>query len=795
MGRFLKMRNLYLIPFAVLILFSGIQLSAQPSGRENFDAGWKFHLGDLPEAEKSGFADGDWRTLDLPHDWSIEGNFKPDNPATNGGASLPGGIGWYRKTFSVSNLKRLKHFITFDGVYMNSKVWLNGYYLGNRPNGYATFQYELSPYLAEGENTMAVRVDNSLQPNSRWYSGSGIYRHVWMTTTSPVHVGQWGTTVSTPKISKKEASVQTSTSICNETNTLVKVKLVTSVIDNAGNEVVCQSQVAEVAGNSNFTFKTNLKVSNPQLWDIENPNLYQLVSKVIEEGQIKDSYMTTFGIRSIAFSADSGFYLNGKHTKILGVCMHHDLGSLGAAFNLRAAERQLEILKEMGCNAIRTSHNQPAPEVLDLCDKMGFLVMDEAFDCWTKGKSQYDFSIWFNEWHERELSDLVKRDRNHPSIILWSIGNEIPQESDSTIIPLAKKLTSIIKKLDNTRFVTCGLHELANDLGKNSIVPALDIIGINYSYSTYDSNKKLHPDMRFIASETTSQFSSRGVYHGPLDKTVGNWSDMQSSAYDNGGGRTHQNSWKMNRDRPFFAGMFVWTGFDYLGEPAPYPYPAVSSYFGIIDLCGFPKDIYYFYQSQWTKKNVLHILPHWSWTPKDTVDVVAYTNCDEVKLYLNDQFIGTRKMADNDNLSLSWKRIPFMPGTLRAEGFKNGVLVAKDEVKSAGDLSKIELTADRTTVNANGNDLTFITVKLKDSKGVLVPDAANLINFAVEGEGEIAGVGNGNPISLESNKGKQRRAFNGMCLVIVKSSNKKGTIVLKASSLGMADEKITIISH
>ena len=678
---------------------------------------------------------------------------------------------------------------------MNSKVWINGQYLGNRPNGYATFEYDLSPYLKDGENVIAVRVDNSLQPNSRWYSGSGIYRHVWLIASSPVHVTQWGTTVSTPKVSQKEATIQASTNITNETSAIVQIKLITSVINIAGNEVASQTQAGRIGANSNLTFNTTLRVKNPHLWDIGNPNLYKITSKVIQENQIKDRYNTTFGIRTIAFTVDSGFYLNGRNTKILGVCMHHDLGSLGAAFNLRAAQRQLEILKSMGCNAIRTSHNQPAPEVLDLCDKMGFVVMDEAFDSWTKGKSPYDFSIYFNEWYERELSDLVKRDRNHPSIVMWSIGNEIPQESDSTMIPFAKKLSSIIKKLDNTRFVTCGLHERAHDLANNSIVPALDITGINYSYSTYDSNKKKFPDMRFIASETTSQFSSRGVYHGHLDKTAASWSDMQSSAYDNGGGRTHQNSWKMTRDRAFFAGMFVWTGFDYIGEPAPYPYPAVSSYFGIVDLCGFPKDIYYFYKSQWTKETILHLLPHWTWASKDTVDVVAYTNCEEVKLYLNDKLIGPQKMSDNDNLSLCWKRIPFAAGTLRAEGFKNGILLAKDEVRTAGDAAKIELSADRSAINADGNDLSFITIKIKDSKGVLVPNADNLIHFEVEGEGEIAGVGNGNPVSLESNKGRERRAFNGMCLAIIKSSKKKGTISLKASSLKFPDEIILIQSQ
>ncbi len=802
-----------------LICITISPLFSQPVGRENFDAGWKFHLGDIKDAEKAGFSDQEWRILDLPHDWSIEGSFKPDHPATNLGASLPGGIGWYRKRFLVSETQSKHRFIRFDGVYMNSTVWINGHLLGNRPFGYSTFEYDMTPYIIKGENVIAVKVDNSVQPNSRWYSGSGIYRHVWLTTSPPVHVSQWGAYVTTPKVSEKEAQVQVETDITNENNYKVTVRIVSSLLDQNGNKVASQVQTGKIEPAGHLKINSDLKVMFPKLWGTEQPNLYQLKSEIYQGKVLSDTYYTTFGIRSIVFRSDSGLFVNGKCVKVLGVCQHHDLGCLGAAVNTRALTRQLEILKSMGCNGIRTSHNPPSPDLLDLCDKMGFLVMDEAFDVWYLEKMKYDYHIYFKEWHERDLSDMVLRDRNHPSIFLWSIGNEIPEKNHTKYggAAIAKELDGIIKRYDRSRYTTSAFAGVWR-ADTTFMSDKVDVIGINYTVERYPEEKAKHPNGFFIASETTSSLSDRGIYHFPADSAMRPSPDMHCSSFDNRGTyydrpatMISQTTWRAVKETPYVAGLFIWTGFDYYGEPA-YPYPCISSSFGIVDLCGFPKDVFYFYKSQWTKEPVLHLLPHWNWKEGQLIDVIAYTNCDEVKLYLNDQLIGRKAFAETritykskqwdkvinlgegQKLSLDWK-VPYTPGTLRAEGYKNGKLIATDVVKTANDPAKIELVADRSSISADGKDLSYITVKIKDKEGTLVPDADHLIHFDLEGEGQIVGVGNGNPISLESAKGKERRAFSGMCQVVIQSSTKKGKIILKASSLGLPDEKITIMSN
>ena len=812
------MKTSLLILFTLCCL-SSIQSSAQPAGRENFDSGWKFHLGDMADAELLNFPDQDWRSLDLPHDWSIEGSFKPDNPATNSGASLPGGIGWYRKTFSVSDIQSKHRFIQFDGVYMNSTVWINGHQLGNRPFGYSTFQYDMTPYLTEGKNVIAMKVDNSLQPNSRWHSGSGIYRHVWLTTISPIHVSHWGTFVTTPKVSAKEAFVKIETSISNDSKEKTNIKIISSVLDNKGNKVASQIQTGIIEPENQIKINTEIKVNSPILWSTEHPNLYRLISEVYQGKELKDTYFTRFGIRSIEFRSDSGFYLNGKNTKVLGVCQHHDLGCLGAATNTRALTRQLEILKSMGCNAIRTAHNPPSPDLLDLCDQMGFLVMDEAFDVWYLEKMKYDYHIYFKDWYERDLSDMVLRDRNHPSIILWSIGNEIPEKNRTKYggAAIAKELDGIIKKHDKTRYTTSAFAGVWR-ADTTFMSDKVDVIGINYTVERYPEEKAKHPNGFFIASETTSSLSDRGIYHFPADSAMKPSKDMHCSSFDNRGTyydrpatMITQTTWRAVKETPYVAGLFVWTGFDYYGEPA-YPYPCISSSYGILDLCGFPKDVFYFYKSQWTDEPVLHLLPHWNWKEGQLINVIAYTNCDKVKLYLNDKLIGEQAftntkiayktnqwdeiidLGEGQKLSLDWK-VPFVPGTLRAEGFKNGKLIANDVVKTAGDPAQIELITDRSAIQADGVDLSYITVKIKDQNGTLVPDADNLVHFEIEGYGKIVGVANGDPISLESAKGKQRRAFSGMCQVVIQSTKQKGKIVLKASSLGLPDVKINLITN
>lgn len=795
-----------------------IQLKAQPGGRENFDANWRFHLGDLPGAELPGFPDQDWRKLDLPHDWSIEGNFKPDNPATNSGASLPGGVGWYRKTLNLSNRESKFRFIGFDGVYMNSTVWVNGHMLGNRPYGYSSFEYDMTPYLTDGENVVAVKVDNSLQPNSRWYSGSGIYRHVWLTTSSPVHVAHWGTFVTTPKVSAKEAFVQLGATIANRGKEKAYIQVVSTIYDSSGKKIAARTQKEKIEPGSKVNLDTGIPVTSPQLWSPEHPALYRLATQIFEGNELKDTYNTTFGIRSLQFRPDSGLFINNKSTKVLGVCMHHDLGCLGAAVNTRAITRQLEILKSMGCNGIRTSHNPPSPDLLDLCDKMGFLVMDEAFDVWYLEKMKYDYHIYFKEWHERDLADMVLRDRNHPSVILWSIGNEIAEKNHTKYggAAIAKELDGIIKKYDKTRYTTSAFAGVWR-ADTTFMSDKVDVIGINYTVERYPEEKLKHPSGLFIASETTSSLSDRGIYHFPADKAMKPTPDLHCSSFDHRGtyydrpaSMITQTTWRAVKETPYVAGLFVWTGFDYYGEPI-YPYPCISSSFGIVDLCGFPKDVFYFYKSQWTSEPVLHLLPHWNWKMGDTIDVIAYTNCESVKLFLNDKPLGEQAFAntkttyytnqwdkvinlgDGQKLSLDW-RIPFSPGTLRAEGYRDGQLIATDIINTAGDAAIIELTADHSQLSADGKDLSFITIRIKDANGNLVPGADNLIHFDLAGEGRIAGVANGDPISLEPATGKQRRAFSGMCQAVVQSTGKGGEITLKASSPGLPDATIILTS-
>ena len=783
-----------LLPILSIFLLLSQFSTAQPSGRTNFDKDWKFILGKNGQTGPPDTAFANWRSLDLPHDWSIEGAFSPTNPATNSGGSLPGGTGWYAKTMNISApVTGSKYFIEFDGIYMNSTVWVNGYKLGTRPYGYATFQYDLTPFLQQGANTILVKADNSKQPNSRWYSGSGIYRHVWLIQTPEIHFAENGTCFTTPVVNENEVSVHAQATILNETFEPANLEVRVHIYDAAGVPVAEQKQTLQVAAKASVITAGDLKIKNPKLWSVDNPYLYKTVTEIYNGGALLQTYTTYIGLRYFHFDSDKGFSLNGKSMKILGVCNHHDLGCLGSAINDRALERQLQILKDMGCNAIRTSHNPPAPELLDLCDRMGFLVMDEAFDCWYIGKNKYDFHLYFKKWHETELRNMVERDRNHPSIILWSIGNEIPEQGAPNGGHIARELCRIVRQSDTTRLITSALSsvKMANGVGYSK---ALDVIGINYDVRLYDGQKKKYPKRLYIGSETTSAVASRGVYHGPADKLIYKAADQQCSAYDNcwvPWGNSAEDAWVAVKKRDYMSGLFVWTGFDYIGEPTPYNYPAVSSYFGIVDLCGFPKDPYYLYQSQWTNKPVLHLLPHWNWNTGDSVDVLAFTNCDEVKLFLNDKPIGTRSFTTTDKIHLSW-RVPFAPGTLKAEGYKNGKLIKTDEVKTAGAATQIRLSADSSSITANGSSLSFVTVKVLDANGILVPNAEQQIHFDIEGAGKIAGVDNGNSISLEPHKANDRKAFNGMCLVVVQNNGNTGKIKLKASAAGLSSTETSI---
>lgn len=792
-----------------LFLFSLVSaaLPAQPRQVIGFNKDWKFSLGDDEKAKQAVFDDSQWRTLDLPHDWSIEGEFSEKHPTTFNQGALPAGIGWYRKTFSLpENLKAKRVYINFDGVYRNSEVWINGHFLGKRPNGYISFRYDLTPFLHFGKakNVVAVRVDNEAQPSSRWYTGSGIYRKVWLEATNAVAVDQWGSFVTTPQVNPSEALVQIKTTFTNTSGKPQWIELLYEIFDERGRLVTSDNLTGKyLVGKTGTSHTITMTVKNPALWSVDRPYLYKAVTKVMKEGRVIDRYETGFGVRSFNFDAQKGFFLNGKPLKILGVCNHHDLGALGAAVNKRAIERQLEILKAMGCNAIRTAHNPPAPELLDLCDRMGFLVMDEAFDMWKKRKNKFDYHVEFADWHKVDLEDQVKRDRNHPSVFVWSIGNEIREQFDSSGTILATELASIVKNLDSTRPVTSALTE--NLPGKNFIYRsgALDVLGFNYKHADYDSLPHRFPGQKFIATETASALSTRGHYDQPADssriwppdsksKNHGN-QDHTVSAYDNTfayWGATHEESWKAVKQRQFMSGLFVWSGFDFLGEPVPYQWPARSSYYGVVDLAGFPKDVYYLYQSEWTQKPVLHLFPHWNWKVGEEVDVWAYYNAaDEVELFLNGRSLGVQKKSSG-RLHVQW-RVPYQPGTLKAVSRKNGKVVLTKEIKTAGRPARIQLLADRSKLRA-ADDLSFVTVKVVDAEGNLVPDAANLIQFTLTGPGYLAGVDNGLQTGTESFKTPFRKAYNGLCLAIVGTNGKKGTIMLQAKADGLVSSSIQL---
>lgn len=831
------MKKHYLFLFICTVLFS---CSSSKKVRENVDftEGWKFYLGDDSIAYNAQYDDAKWRILDLPHDWSIEADFSLKNPATPGGGALPGGIGWYRKDFVVDKSDEGKNvYIDFDGIYWNSKVWINGHLLGERPNGYISFRYDLTPYIKVGErNVIAVRVDNSKQPNSRWYSGSGIYRNVRLVTTNALHVDLWGTYVTTPTVTKDNAEIKIETNIKNSSDLSQTFELYSILIDKDGKEIAGINNSESVGIGENISMNQSLKVSNPILWSIDNPYLYKIVTRIEQNGKVVDEYETPLGIRYFSFDPNKGFFLNGESIKIKGVCNHHDLGFLGAAVNTRAIERQLEILKEMGCNGIRTSHNPPAPELLDLCDKMGFIVMDEAFDMWRKKKSPYDYSQYFPEWHERDLTDLILRDRNHPSIFMWSIGNEILEQwshinADTLDLQQANmvlnfantlnkkdidakelhvnslltiKLADIAKKLDPTRPITTGNNETepSNHIFRSG---AMDIIGFNYHENNWVNFHEKFPNQKLIITESTSGLMSRGYYEMPSD-SMNIWPERwdkpfdrpvhHCSSYDNchvPWGSTHEDTWRLVKNYDHISGVYLWTGFDYLGEPTPFWWPSRSSYFGVIDLAGFPKDIYYMYQSEWTNKDVLHIFPHWNWKEGQTVDIWAYfNNADEVELFLNGLSLG-KKAKEKDVYHVFW-RVPFQKGTLKAVSYKDGKEVLTREVKTTGDPISIKLTADRQTIKADGKDLSFITVEALDAEGNPVPVADNLINFTIEGDGFIAGTDNGDPTDPNSLKKPSRKLFSGKALAVVQSHKKAGKIILKATSFNLKQASIEINS-
>ena len=788
-----------------------VMTAVQARERVNFDKGWKFMLADKPEMAKADFDDSGWRKLDVPHDWAIEGDFYVGNPSGAGSGALPGGIGWYRKHFVIESgeltVLNSRIFIEFDGVYMNSTVYVNGQKVGYRPYGYSSFEYEITPYLKEGNNVVAVKVDNSDQPNSRWYSGCGIYRHVWLTKTASVHVAHWGVYANS-SVTKGKGRVDIDVTLDG------KGSVENMLIDPRG----------KVVGKSKGQ-KSAITIAKPMLWSCEQPNIYKVRTIVKVGGKVVDTYETTTGFRSFKFDAKTGFWLNGKNMKINGVCEHHDLGCLGAALNEDALHRKLTKLKAMGVNSIRTSHNPPAPELLNMCDTMGLIVMDESFDMWRRKKTQNDYARFFDEWHERDLSDLILRDRNHPSILMWSIGNEVLEqwssaEADTLSLEqanlilnaghdastlakdgelsvqslLTQHLAEIVKRYDTSRPITAGCNEPdpGNHLFKSG---ALDIIGFNYHHQWVKDVPKNFPGKPFIFSESVSALQTRGNYMMPSDsvfKAPKEWwlpytdPSYMCSSYDNmhaSWSSTHEETWDVVKHNDFVGGQYIWTGFDYIGEPTPYGFPARSSYFGIIDLAGFPKDTYYMYQSEWTPKPMLHLFPHWNWIPGEEIDMWCYySGADEVELFVNGVSKGVKsKSQQGDALvteyHVGW-RVTFDPGEIKAVSRKDGKVVCEQTIRTAGAPDHIRLSVDY-----QGKETTFIKAEVVDKDGNICPWAEDQICFIFEGEGGILGTDNGCQTSMERFTSPLRRAFFGKCLVVVKG---KGSITAKSAMLKSA---------
>lgn len=787
----------------------------------DFNSDWQFQLGDT-------INEADWRNINLPHDWAIEGQFSIDNPAGPGGGALPGGVGWYKKTFGLSDdLKGKRVYIDFDGAYMNASVYINGKKLGTRPYGYVSFSYDVTDYLVgDGENVVTVKVDNAEQPNSRWYSGCGIYRNVWLRTVNATHIAKDGTYIT----SDGDALV-VETRLEGKTKGLI---IKHTVISPEGEMVASVS--GKVSGNKD---RRSIKVDSPELWDVDSPKLYTVVSSLVNKtsGETVDVYVTKTGFRSFKFDAERGFSMNGKPMKLNGVCLHHDAGALGAVVNQAAIRRQLTLLKDMGCNAIRCTHNPPAPELLDICDEMGLLVMDETFDMWRKRKTAHDYARYFVEWHERDLDDMIMRDRNHPSVIVWSIGNEVLEQwsdagadtlslAEANLILnfghskeqladegaemsvnslLTKKLADRVRALDPSRPITAGCNEAdpGNHLFRSG---ALDIIGFNYHNGWIKDVPRNFPGKPFTITESNSGLMTRGYYEMPADSTFvwpPRWDmphftpELSCSSYDNchvPWGNGHEETLKIVRDNDFVTGQFVWTGFDYLGEPTPFTWPARSSYFGIVDLAGFPKDVYYLYQSEWRNdKTVLHLLPHWNWEEGQTVDVWAYyNNADEVELFINGESQGVSSKT-RDRLHAAWK-VRFEPGTMTAVSRKNGEEVARKEIKTAGTPHHIRLTPDRGEISADGYDLCYFTAEIVDADGIICPWATDDITFSVEGAAFNAGVDNGSPISHEPFKSNRRKAFYGKALLIAQNDGTAGDITVTATAPGLQAASMTIKS-
>ena len=816
---------------ALLLVFTSAV--GQPRRVTNMDAGWRFHQGDVMGAEAATYDDMDWRKLDVPHDWSIEGDNLRENPGGGSIGFFPTGMGWYRKTFDVKAFDRNKRYsIEFDGIYMLSTVWINGHELGTWPYGYSSFSYDLTPYLRAKGNVLAVRVDNSRHGNSRWYTGSGIYRHVRLVETARTHFAKWGVFNSTMHLTEKEATIRVKSELENDDNRDKQLTLSHTIIDADGNVVARAEQRVGIAAGSRGTDEQTISVPDPVLWNLDHPYLYTLRSTLTEGKRLVDEVDNVLGIRTIEYPLDKGFLLNGQQVKMKGVNLHHDGGAVGAAVPERVWERRLEILKSGGCNAIRTAHNPPAPEFLDLCDRMGFLVMDEAFDQWINAKNKEDYHLYFREWHERDLTAMVARDRNHPSVVMWSIGNEIRDQRSAEGPGAAAEMIAICHRLDDTRLVTSGNDEIASNSPTSPEFLAAfenDIIGYNYPDRwrtrrevVYAIDKAAYPNRRVVATESTGLGGPRRQYQWP-----GTMPPPQLGAGADGFSPQQQQQphfrrrnrglissemidveqrWRFTTAYDYVIGDFMWTGIDYYGESG---WPSRGSQSGYLDNCGFPKDGYWFFKSIWSQEPVLHLLPHWNWEGHEgqIMQVACFTNCEEVELFVNGKSYGKKAtefprrgvnpswasydpgkhFATTADLHLTWD-VEYQPGEIKVVGKRDGQTY-EDVIRTASAPARLRATVDRPSLRAIPSDVAHVTIEVLDKDGNLCPLADNQVRFSVKG-GRLIGVESGNMTDLSSVLASERKAWSGKCLAII-AADRPGPVTVTAQSDGMPASTVT----
>ncbi|MGB1129290.1 MAG: glycoside hydrolase family 2 TIM barrel-domain containing protein, partial [Haloferula sp.] len=784
-----------------------------------------------------GFDASGWRKLDLPHDWSVEGPFDPDAPAGAPGGYLPAGIGWYRKAFlAPEELKGRRVFIDFDGIYMNGEVWINGHRLGKRPYGYIGVQYELTSHLKfGGRNVIAVRVDDSLQPSARWYGGAGIYRHVWLTHTDPVRVDHWGTYVRTPEVTKDAAKVDVDTTLVNGDEGVRKVEVLQEILASDGKVVAKVSNSVSAPAGETVTAEQSLSLPEPKLWSPDAPNLYTVRTTLSVDSKIRDVYESPLGVRTLKFDREKGIFLNGEPIIMRGMCNHQDLGPLGTALWDDALERRMKMLKEMGCNALRTAHYPHSPEFMRMADEMGFLVVDETFDEWRRGwrfekgqlvsspndrgKARNGYNRYFTEWWERDLIDHLKRDRNHPSVIMWSVANEVPEAQKYGEVETVQKVVKLAKEIDPTRPITAGINHIhtANETG---FLDHLDIVGYNGgggSCFLYEKDHKRFPERIIYASEVPHSLQTRGEYrthtnYREKQHQIPNLTEVEvfpetdawfESSYDNAGVRINaRDSWHLTKTLPYVLGEFRWTGFDYIGESGGWP--RVLGNFGIIDLCNFPKDTFYFYQSQWADKPMIHILPHWNWPGKEgtEIPVHAYTTGDEAELFLNGKSLGVRQFGKDNPYLMEWM-VPYAPGELKAVARKDGKEIAETVIRTSGTPAKFAFETDRAELDPRKRELAYLTIRVEDEDGNFDPKGNRWVSINIKGPARIVGVHNGDPLSHHPFQSRTVRTFNGLARVILavtpgkdevkpNEERESGEIIVRANVRGWESRELRI---